>query len=110
MIYFKKESKNVYCLPGNTISLLHDHLSDMTASPISMQICYLSKFSVGAGREGVFFLLMYTYDLFRSELPCRELKIKPSFLLCYKNRVYKDSLVSCLLRDSIGSVGPSVPL
>lgn len=74
-----------------------------------MQICYLSKFCVGAGGEGVFFLLMYTYNLFRSELPCREVKIKSSYLLCYKKRVCKDSLVSCLLRDSIGSVGRSVP-
>jgi len=77
----------------------------MTASPISMQICYLSKFYVGAGGEEVFFLLMYTYNLFRSELPCREVKIKSPFLLCNKSRVCKDRLISCLLRDSIGSVG-----
>lgn len=75
-----------------------------------MQICYLSKFYVGAVGEELFFLLMYTYNLFRSELPCREVKIQSSFLLCCKNRDCRNRLVPCLLRDSIGSVGLSVPL
>jgi len=82
----------------------------MTASSISMQICYLSKFYVGAGREGMFFLLMYTYNLFRSELLCRGVKIKSSFLTCCKNKDCRESLVSCLLRDSPDSGGLSVTL
>lgn len=58
----------------------------------------------------MFYLLMYTYNLFILELPFREVKIKSSFLMCYKKRVCKDSLISCLLRDSIGSVGLCAPL
>lgn len=34
----------------------------------------------------MFFLLMYTYNLFRSELLCRGVKIKSSFLMCCKNK------------------------
>lgn len=48
----------------------------MTASPNFIQIRYLSKFSVGEEQEGVFFFLVYTYNLFKSELSCREVKIK----------------------------------